>query len=259
MSHNPLQMEGDGYNLTTHDAENAPTSDFSNDDNGTSVYRMVIILLICVTFLIIFVLCTPSIGEAYRDRIAAIIASANDPNDQEENVSPEEIQRLEAARHNIIEDWIVSKQVQAHDDLCSKCMLNTTTTATAKPSSSDGIPAEQRTITDHTVNMTDEEWGLPEEDEDDKGGHDECPICFEDFHVGDVLSWSPESSTCKHIFHHACIKEWLLKNSGCPICRSTFLPIDRLMVQHAGITRTPVAGGLQRTAQLLQAQEFLLH
>jgi hypothetical protein len=35
----------------------------------------------------------------------------------------------------------------------------------------------------------------------------ECPICMEEFHVNDIVSWSPDNQTsCQHFFHHECIK-----------------------------------------------------
>ena len=54
---------------------------------------------------------------------------------------------------------------------------------------------------------------------------EECPICYDDFCAGDIVSWSPNPS-CNHVFHHACIKQWLLQHEGCPFCRTAFLPID---------------------------------
>jgi Ring finger domain len=54
----------------------------------------------------------------------------------------------------------------------------------------------------------------------------ECSICLDYFKEGDVVSISPFYSlqqTCHHVFHHICIKEWLLKHSTCPTCRQEFL------------------------------------
>jgi Ring finger domain len=59
---------------------------------------------------------------------------------------------------------------------------------------------------------------------DDKGGH-ECPICMECFKQNDLVSWSP-STDCDHVFHHACIKTWLLYHECCPYCRVTVLTVD---------------------------------
>jgi Ring finger domain len=54
----------------------------------------------------------------------------------------------------------------------------------------------------------------------------ECSICMESFEVNDIVSWSCHAGHCRHVFHHACIKEWLVKKQHCPICRSMFLPCD---------------------------------
>jgi hypothetical protein len=62
---------------------------------------------------------------------------------------------------------------------------------------------------------------LWEGDEEDN----ECPICMEVFQVDEIVSWSPNEK-CSHVFHHECIKEWLLRHGTCPLDREVFLPID---------------------------------
>ena len=43
-----------------------------------------------------------------------------------------------------------------------------------------------------------------------------CVICLDTFTPNDqVIHFS-----CKHIFHAKCVKEWLLINGSCPICRN---------------------------------------
>jgi hypothetical protein len=272
-----LKMEGETpCNYTTY-PDNVPTTTASSSDQNTiesNVNHLVVILLFCITFLINFIICIPSFVHRRRRqrhwdaRIAVRITSARGSHeDGEENMSPEEVQRIKAARYNIIENWIVSKQIHEHDDLCSKCMplatLNASTPTSIEIScSSAETPTKQKTRvvkTASTVDMTDEEWGegMGDDGDEEEGGN-ECPICFEELQVGDVVSWSPESShTCKHIFHHACIKEWLLKNSGCPFCRATVLPIDRLVPRCDGRHnhQFSAGAGLQQIGQLLQAQE----
>ncbi|KAG7340938.1 ring finger domain containing protein [Nitzschia inconspicua] len=56
-----------------------------------------------------------------------------------------------------------------------------------------------------------------------------CSICLERFVAGDKVSWSP-SPKCCHVYHHACIRDWLLRKTGCPYCRETVLPVDRALV-----------------------------
>ena len=57
--------------------------------------------------------------------------------------------------------------------------------------------------------------------------NNECPICLNHFHIGQIVSMSPKdtskaSCSCQHIFHHVCIKEWLLKHNTCPSCRQVY-------------------------------------
>jgi hypothetical protein len=44
-----------------------------------------------------------------------------------------------------------------------------------------------------------------------------CPICAEDFAVGDKVAKLP---MCQHSFHSPCVKKWFEVNNTCPICRS---------------------------------------
>ena len=47
--------------------------------------------------------------------------------------------------------------------------------------------------------------------------HNECSICYTDFHANDVLTLH-----CGHSYHKDCIKSWYLKGSSgtsCPMCR----------------------------------------
>ena len=44
-----------------------------------------------------------------------------------------------------------------------------------------------------------------------------CPICFEDYKVGEEVSVLP---VCSHMFHSRCIEKWLGQNPLCPMCRN---------------------------------------
>lgn len=69
--------------------------------------------------------------------------------------------------------------------------------------------------------------GGPYDDDDTEEEGRECPVCMECFAVNDIVSWSPCAKTCDHVFHHSCIKQWLLHHECCPYCRVTVLPVDR--------------------------------
>eukprot|EP01017_Pseudomicrothorax_dubius_P048054 TRINITY_DN8689_c0_g1_i5.p1 TRINITY_DN8689_c0_g1~~TRINITY_DN8689_c0_g1_i5.p1 ORF type:complete len:202 (-),score=25.09 TRINITY_DN8689_c0_g1_i5:32-547(-) len=44
-----------------------------------------------------------------------------------------------------------------------------------------------------------------------------CLICFEDFICKDSVMEMPN---CGHIFHDACVKQWLSLQASCPYCRN---------------------------------------
>lgn len=47
-----------------------------------------------------------------------------------------------------------------------------------------------------------------------------CAICYENYADGDVLS-SPEQ--CGHVFHKACLENWLKCKHQCPTCRANIV------------------------------------
>jgi hypothetical protein len=46
--------------------------------------------------------------------------------------------------------------------------------------------------------------------------NDNCSICFEKL-TDDILG----VTKCNHIYHHNCIKQWLINNKTCPLCRTS--------------------------------------
>ena len=129
-------------------------------------------------------------------------------------------QKSTSERYLEIEKWLVSKRVEAHDETCDHA--GGYGGARQHHNSYDDDKAHrQRSLTECT-SKTDHSQSSSE------GEHlDECSICFDVFQPGEIVSWSPEPK-CQHVFHHHCIKEWLLKKKKCPFCRETFLPTDRL-------------------------------
>jgi len=43
-----------------------------------------------------------------------------------------------------------------------------------------------------------------------------CPICCEDYKIGDEIVSLPK---CSHAFHPECVEVWLMKTPLCPLCR----------------------------------------
>merc|ERR1711907_933497 len=60
-------------------------------------------------------------------------------------------------------------------------------------------------------------------------GEDEhvCPICLDNFEVGDAVMWLNRSDgeSCSHVFHEECLMQWLLeqRENECPTCRACFI------------------------------------
>jgi Ring finger domain len=93
-----------------------------------------------------------------------------------------------------------------------------------------------------------EGWERDEASASEKG-ESECPICFDRLEAGELLSWSANPQ-CDHVFHHACIKEWLLDRRDCPFCRTVFLPVDAFGTTEALAAHIPdlILGQKRRTA-----------
>ncbi|KAL7615968.1 hypothetical protein Lser_V15G00075 [Lactuca serriola] len=49
----------------------------------------------------------------------------------------------------------------------------------------------------------------------------ECAVCLIEFTDHEVLRLLPE---CNHVFHRACIDEWLALRVTCPVCRASLVP-----------------------------------
>ncbi|KAL7422499.1 hypothetical protein Q5752_003147 [Cryptotrichosporon argae] len=68
--------------------------------------------------------------------------------------------------------------------------------------------------------------GLPRFTFDEKSlessTYKDCPVCKDDFGVGDEVMRIP----CSHIFHPECLQPWLKVNGSCPVCRFSLVPHD---------------------------------
>jgi len=55
---------------------------------------------------------------------------------------------------------------------------------------------------------------------------DVCPICLDNFEVGDTVMFSRHIlGSCAHVFHEECLLQWLLeqRENECPTCRACFI------------------------------------
>ena len=53
---------------------------------------------------------------------------------------------------------------------------------------------------------------------------DECCICMEKYCRGEHICTPMTTDDCKHIFHKACLLEWLQRHDHCPLCRVNLVP-----------------------------------
>eukprot|EP00537_Pseudo-nitzschia_pungens_P005919 CAMPEP_0172358014 /NCGR_PEP_ID=MMETSP1060-20121228/2353_1 /TAXON_ID=37318 /ORGANISM="Pseudo-nitzschia pungens, Strain cf. cingulata" /LENGTH=482 /DNA_ID=CAMNT_0013079011 /DNA_START=288 /DNA_END=1736 /DNA_ORIENTATION=- len=65
---------------------------------------------------------------------------------------------------------------------------------------------------------------------------DVCPICLDNFEIGDMVMWSRHGhGSCSHAFHEDCLMQWLLeqRENECPTCRACFIGDPSTTVQSA--------------------------
>jgi len=79
-----------------------------------------------------------------------------------------------------------------------------------------------------------------------------CVICLEAYVVGEEVSWSKILLECNHAYHPACIKEWLMRNSGCPCCRSSFIHPNDLKVHFCFGAKSAKAKWIERKNQIIE-------
>ncbi|XP_076913362.1 E3 ubiquitin-protein ligase SIS3-like [Bidens hawaiensis] len=77
----------------------------------------------------------------------------------------------------------------------------------------------------------------------------DCPICLEEFHVGDEVRGLP----CAHNFHLACIDKWLSLNIKCPRCRCSVFP----SLESNDLPNIPPDPNLSSTSHHAQSQSYL--
>jgi hypothetical protein len=52
----------------------------------------------------------------------------------------------------------------------------------------------------------------------------ECSICLEIYRLGDKICVS-NVDECNHVFHQACVSEWLWTHDQCPLCRTDLMRV----------------------------------
>jgi hypothetical protein len=142
-------------------------------------------------------------------------------------------------RYAEVESRLISRRIEPHDEICKKALIYL--------DSCTDNPKELKHGTSSVDTVcTDVECGSVSADEEK-----ECPVCMDALEVGDLVSWSPNTN-CEHVFHHCCIKKWLIKRKCCPCCRQIFLPVHQL----EGLTKSKQIEKLHLGQQQRAAQRF---
>jgi hypothetical protein len=58
----------------------------------------------------------------------------------------------------------------------------------------------------------------------------ECSICLSGYEAGETFCWA-KTDQCNHVFHDACIGEWLKDHDECPLCRADIVNADVVVVE----------------------------
>ena len=191
--------------------------------------------MVAVFFLVVLAVILKS-RQRQRRRILILNAVASRQRNQAEK------EKWEQRRYYTIDAWLVSKTVAEHDDICD--VLRGMKQSSSK---SEEINPGKDVETVDQITEEDLEQGNIKDSDSDAG--DECPICFEGFEAGEVVSWSPNPK-CAHVYHYKCISQWLCDHQYCPFCREVFLPVDNVDNHNMSLNDIPelIAGQRRRRA-----------
>ena len=144
-------------------------------------------------------------------------------------------------RYETIEHWLITKKILKHDEFCRRvcceivpsspplCQVLTDSDkermkefaekkhkAQQQQQQADLEKGEGGSSQDTSQQQQEEEEPItyftprPDSEWDEEK---ECPICMNSLCHDDIVSWSANPK-CTHVFHHQCVKEWLLRKTG---------------------------------------------
>jgi hypothetical protein len=217
---------------------------YAEDDNSGAGISIIALIVIILLLLVAAILCL-NFPSLYDMTLRCNRQDQDQDQAQEQDavaplavVAKGKAQR-KATRYAEVESWLISRRIEPHDEICNKSLIYL--------DSATNNPKELKHGTSFIDTVyTDVECGSLSTDEET-----ECPVCMDVLEVGNLVSWSPNAH-CEHVFHHCCIKEWLLKRKGCPCCRQIFLPINQV----EGLSKSKWTEELILGQQQLAAKRF---
>lgn len=147
---------------------------------------------------------------------------------------PVEEMRL-AKRKAFVDESLIVKPWKGKEETVEEKMEQGQATERATPAVHSTTRPQART---HTGKSSMPEIAQQQAEEDDEEDHPECSICLGEFEPNQWICASNNPS-CKHSFHLDCMKEWLMKHDGCPVCRETYL-LEAATAQEAEEARSAV-------------------
>jgi hypothetical protein len=160
--------------------------------------------------------------------IEAISDSSSTANEGEEPLSP-------ASTTDAVASFVVPVPVAAASPKSeSKCpespgkaerrpLLSTDSEDSAE---NPGSVTETKEVVQSPPNNCCATTATPSSYDDFDDDEDVCPICLDNFEVGDIVMFSRHNhSSCSHVFHEDCLLQWLLeqRENDCPTCRACFI------------------------------------
>jgi len=191
-------MEGTGRSYQAEGGEQHETDD-------TSALQLQCLWVVGAVSLVIIIV----LLSRFLDKIKARRVSQEPGIPALEQEGPDEGAKKSKERTRKIEEGLVSKKVEVHDALFD---IARNVDSSFQKVSSAGISKDLEAPS----------W------QEEVRCRPECPICFDEFKPGEIVSWSFKSN-CRHVFHHLCIKQWLQRRKECPVCREICLSIDEAM------------------------------
>lgn len=206
------------------------TSSNTTEDSDQSV-------AVCLTFLcavVIFLVCLRCYIERKLQQEAHSLTSSSHGVVNPENQRPRQRKKDLERSYVVIESSLINMFVVEHDDaMCSHDRPQRIQNSFGHDNRLDGSISDQeeRSNDMQAIEYKHETQEADTGDDEETNHHSTilCSICLDPFRVKDIVSVSPKTcstssspSHCHHVFHHSCIKEWLLRHTNCPECREEF-------------------------------------
>jgi len=160
------------------------------------------------------------------ENIEAISDSSSTANEDEESSSP--ASTTDAVASNVVPVAAASpKSESKYPESPGKAERRPLLSADSEDlAENPGSVTETKEVAQSPSNNSCATTATPSSYDDFDDDEDVCPICLDNFEIGDIVIFSRHNhSSCSHVFHEDCLSQWLLeqRENECPICRACFI------------------------------------